>query len=74
MTFTWPLLLGPVFFGTTLPCSGGYHLERGWMRYMMRLGLTVKRVQLLNLKAQVLSLWAKWCMVDDCVCVLCDLT
>ena len=25
-------LLGPVFFRTGLPCSVGYHLERGGMR------------------------------------------
>ena len=24
-------LLGPVFFRTPLPCSGGYHLERSGM-------------------------------------------
>ena len=24
-------MLGPVFFRTALPCSGGYHLERGGM-------------------------------------------
>ena len=29
MSFTWPFLLGPVFFRTALPCSGGYHMERG---------------------------------------------
>ena len=31
MSFTWPFLLGPVFFRTALPCSGGYHMERGGM-------------------------------------------
>ena len=31
MSFTWPFLLGPKFFRTALPCSGGYHLERGGM-------------------------------------------
>ena len=31
MSFTRPFLLGTVFFLTTLPCSGGYHLERGGM-------------------------------------------
>ena len=30
-SFTRPFLLGPVFFRTSLPCSGGYHLERGGM-------------------------------------------
>ena len=31
MSFTPPFLLGPVFFQTILPCSGGYHLEMGGM-------------------------------------------
>ena len=31
MSFTRPFLLGTVFFRTILPCSGGYHLERGGM-------------------------------------------
>ena len=30
MSFTGPYLLGPVLFRSPLPCSGGYHLERGW--------------------------------------------
>ena len=29
ISFTWPFLLGPVFFRTDLPCSGGCHMERG---------------------------------------------
>ena len=29
--FHGPFLLGPVFFRTALPCSGGYHMERGGM-------------------------------------------
>ena len=31
MSFKLPFLLGTVFFRTALPCSGGYHLERGVM-------------------------------------------
>ena len=31
LSFTLSFLLGPVFFRTALPCSGGYHLERGGM-------------------------------------------
>ena len=31
MSLTRPSLLGPVFFRTALPCSGGYHMERGGM-------------------------------------------
>ena len=37
---------------------------------MMRLGQTVKRVQLLKIKAQVSSIWAKGCiLIIVCVCV-----
>ena len=31
MSFTQGFLLGSRFFRTSRPCSGGYHLERGWM-------------------------------------------
>ena len=31
MSFTWPFLLGTVFFQTALLWSGGYHMERGGM-------------------------------------------
>ena len=31
MSFTGPFLLGLVFFRIAVPCSGGYHLERGGM-------------------------------------------
>ena len=31
MSFTGKFLLGPVFFRTSLPCSGGYNLDRGGM-------------------------------------------
>ena len=40
---------------------------------MMWLGQTVKRAQLLKIKAQLSSIWAKG-YLDDCVCVLSDLT
>ena len=40
---------------------------------MMRLGQTVKRVQLLKIKVQMSSIWAKGCMLMI-VCVLSDLT
>ena len=42
-------------------------------RYMMRLGLTVKMAQLLKIKRQMSSIWAKGCIVMT-VCVLSDLT
>ena len=31
MSFSWPFLLGTVFFRTALLCSGGYHKEREGM-------------------------------------------
>ena len=32
ISFTRPFLLGPVFFRTAPPCSGGYHMEREGMQ------------------------------------------
>ena len=40
---------------------------------MMWLGYTVKRAQLLKIKAQLSSIWAKGCILMT-VCVLSDLT
>ena len=40
MSFTWPFLLGPVFFRTSLPRSGGYHLERGGMPLLDAVGIS----------------------------------
>ena len=36
----------------------------------MPLGKTVKRAQLLKIKAQMSSIWASGCMFDECVCVI----
>ena len=41
---------------------------------MDRVRARVKMSQLLNVKSQVSSIWAKGCMFDICVCVLYDLT
>ena len=43
MSFTRPFLLGPVFFRTSLPCSGGYHLERGGMPLHDAVGINCKK-------------------------------
>ena len=43
MSFTWLFLLGTVFFRTDLPCSGGYHMERGGMPLHNAVGLNCKR-------------------------------
>ena len=64
MSFTWPSLLGPVLFRTVLSCSGGYHIERGLMPLHDAVGINCKkRAQLLKIKAQVSSIWAKGCIL-----------
>ena len=40
---TRPFLLGPVFFRTALPCSGGYHMERGGMPLHDVVGINCKK-------------------------------
>ena len=40
MRFTRPFLLG---FRTALPCSGGYHLERGGMPLQDAVGINCKK-------------------------------
>ena len=46
--------LGPLFFWTALPCSGGYHMERGGMPLHDVVGINHKRerAHLLKIKAQ----------------------
>ena len=43
MSFTWPILLGPVFFRTALSCSGGYHLESVGMPLHDAVGINCKK-------------------------------
>ena len=43
MSFTLPFLLGPVFFRTALPCSDGYHMERGGMPLDDMVGINCKK-------------------------------
>ena len=57
-----------MFCRTALPCSGGYHMERGGMPLHDAVGITVKRVQLLKIKTQLSSIWAKGCILMT-VCV-----
>ena len=42
MSFARPFLLGPLFFWTALPRSGGYHLERGAMPLFDVVGINFK--------------------------------
>ena len=62
MSFTRPFLLGTVFVRTALPCSGGYHLERGGMPLHDAVVVNCKKSALLKIKAQVSRIWAKGCI------------
>ena len=42
MSLTRPSLVGIVFFRTALPCSGGYHMERGGMPLHDAVGINCK--------------------------------
>ena len=59
MSFTWPFLLGFVYFQTALPCSGGYHMERGGMPLHDAVGINCKigaTTEKLRLRCQVYGL------------------
>ena len=60
-------MLGPLFRRTALPCSGGYHPERGWIPLHNAVGINCRKRATTKIKPQVLSVWAKG--LRDCVCV-----
>ena len=66
--------LGPVFFQTTLPCSGGYHLEKGGMPLHDAVKINCKNGATTENQGQgqAASIWAKGCMLMI-VCVYVDL-
>ena len=68
MIFTQPFLLGPVFFRTTLPCSGGYHLEMGGMTLHDVVWINCEKGATRKIKAQLSNIWAKRCILMT-VCV-----
>ena len=43
MSFTRPILLGPVFIMTALLCSGGYHMEMRGMSVHDAVGINYKK-------------------------------
>ena len=74
MSFTRPSLLGRVFFRTALPCSGGYHIERGGMPLHDVVGINCKKgATTENQGSGVKYIWGKGCILMT-VCVLYDLT
>ena len=59
MSFTRPFLLGTVFFRTALPCSSGYHMERGGMPLHDAVGINCKKSATTEDQGSGVSIWAK---------------
>ena len=70
MSFTRPSLLGPVFFRTALPCSGGYHMERGGMPLHDEIGINCKKGATTENQGSGVKYMGSGMYLDDCVCVL----
>ena len=70
MSFTRPFLLGPVFFRTALPCSGGYHLERGGMPFHDAVGASCEKGTTTKNKGAGVKYMGLGVYVDDSVCVI----
>ena len=69
--FNTSFLLGTVFFRTALPCSGGYHLERGGMRLHDGVGINCKQGATTENQGSGVKYMGEYQEVylDDCVCV-----
>ena len=74
MSFTRPSLLGPVFFRTALPCSGGYHMERGGMPLHDAVGINCNKGATTENQGSGVKYMGKGVYLVECVCVLSDLT
>ena len=59
MSFTLQFLLGTVFFRTALPCSGGYHMERGGMPLHDAVGINCKNGTTTENQGSGASIWSK---------------
>ena len=69
MSFPRPFLLGPVFSRTALPCSGGYHMEKGGMPLHDVVGINCEKgANTENEGSAVMSIWGKGCILMT-VCV-----
>ena len=74
MSFTRPFLLGTVFFQTALPCCGGYHMERGGMPLHDEVGINCTKGATTENRGSGVKYTGYGVYVDDCGCVLSDLT
>ena len=70
MSFMLPFLLGTVFFRTALPCSGGYHMERGGMPLNDAVGINCKKGATNENKGSGVKHMGYWVYLDDCVCFI----
>ena len=64
------ILLGPKFFRTALPCSDGYHLERGGMQLHDVVGINCEISTTTENQGTGVKYMGLWMYVDDCVCVI----
>ena len=74
MSLTRPFLLDTVFFRTALPCSGGYQMERGGMPLHDAAGRNCKKGATTENQDSAVKYICQGVYLDDCVCVLPDLT
>ena len=74
MSFTQPSLLGPVFFWTALPCSGGYRMEREGMPLHDAVGINCKKGATTENQGSGFKYMCKGVYLNDCVCVCFYLT
>ena len=73
MSLTRPSLLDTVFFRTALPCSGS-HMERGGMPLHDAVGINCKKSATTEHQVSAVKYMGSGVYLDDCVCVLPDLT
>ena len=74
MSLTRPSLLDTLFFRTALPCSGGSHMERGGMPLHDAVEINYKKGPTAEHQDSAVKYMGKGVYLDDCVCVLPDLT
>ena len=62
-------MLGAVFFRTALPCSGGYHMERGRMPLHDAVGTNCKKGATTKNQGSGVKYMGSGVYLDDCVFV-----
>ena len=58
-----------MFFWTSLPCSGGYHLESGGMPFHDAVGINCKKGATTETQGSGVKYMGDGVYLDDCVCV-----